>query len=170
MGSTGMSNSAPSSRAARQLRVKLAWVIGLSLVLAALVTRWMLGLPASAGAAVGAAPDEDALAYPATMTWTRHGRIVVDWPVVVQRDPFRSDRVIPSNHAANVKADAAALAEEARQTLRFTGSILGEQPKAIVNGRLFRKGDVVSGFRILQIEKRQIVVERDGVSVRITSD
>ena len=164
MGSTGMSNSATAAMAAARFRRKLAWVIGLSVVLAALVARWMLMLPASAEAAEQPTPD-----FPASMARSRLARVVVDWPVVVERDPFHSDKVIPSGHAGNPKSDAA-LAEEARQALRFTGSILGEQPKAIVNGRLYRKGDVVSGFRILQIEKTQIVVERNGVSVRVTSD
>ena len=164
MGSTGMSNSATAAMAAKQLRRKLAWVVGLSIVLAALVARWMLMLtPASADAAEQPMPD-----FPASMARSRMARVVVDWPVVVERDPFRSDRVIPPNHGG-ARSDAE-LAEEARQVLRFTGSILGEQPKAIVNGKLYRKGDVVSGFRILQIEKRQIVVERNGVSVRVTSD
>ena len=167
MGSTGMSNTA---RAEKAFRRKLAWAVGLGVVLAALVARWMLTLPASADAADSSASGEASFEYPASIARTRHARVVVDWPVVVERDPFHSDRVIPPNNAPNPKADAAALAEEARQTLRFTGSILGDQPKAIVNGRLYRKGDLVGGFRILQIEKHQIVVERDGVSVRLTSD
>ena len=164
MGSTGMSNSATAAMAARSSRRKLAWVVGLSIVLAALVARWMLMLtPASAEAAEPPMPE-----FPSSMARARMARVVVDWPVVVERDPFRSDRVIPPNGGG--RTDAAALAEEARQALRFTGSILGEQPKAMVNGRLYRKGDMVSGFKILQIERTQIVVERNGVAVRVTSD
>jgi hypothetical protein len=147
---------------AHNARRKLAWAVGLAIVLAALVARWMLSLPASADAAEQPTPE-----FPPSMGRARQARVVVDWPVVVERDPFRSDRVIPPSTG---KADAAALAQEARQVLRFTGSILGEQPKAMVNGKLFGRGDVISGFRIMQIEKRQIVVERDGVTVRITSD
>jgi hypothetical protein len=164
MGSTGMSNTALAERGFRR---KLAWVIGLGIVLAALVARWMLALPASADAADSTTGDA-ALEYPAPVARTRLARVVVDWPVVVERDPFRSDRVIPPAQAHNT--DAAAVAEQARQSLRFTGSILGDQPKAIVNAKLYRKGDLVGGFRIVEIEKREIVVERGGVSVRLTSD
>jgi hypothetical protein len=159
MGSTGIANPATAAKPPRR---RGAWVVGLAMVLAAVVTRWMLALLASAGAAEPPTPD-----FPPSMAHGRQARVVVDWPVVVERDPFHSDRVIPANAGAK---DAVALAQEAKQTLRFTGSILGEHPKAMVNGRLFAKGDVVSGFRIQQIEKRQIVVERDGVSVRVTSD
>jgi hypothetical protein len=165
-----MSSTARAAAAAKGFRRKLAWVIGLSIVLAALVARWILMLPASADAAESGAAGEGSPEFPTSITRTRYSRVVVDWPVVVERDPFRSDRVVPPSHAGNAKADASALAEEARQTLRFTGSILGDQPKAIVNGKLYRKGDLVGGFRIQQIDKTQIVVERDGVSVRLTSD
>lgn len=160
MGSTGINNP---SAAARPARHKRAWAVGLGMVAAAVVTRSMLAMLSSADAAEQPTPD-----FPPSMARARAARVVVDWPVVVERDPFRSDKVIPPSTGG--KSDAVALAQEARQALRFTGSILGEQPKAMVNGRLFGKGDLVSGFRILQIEKRQIVVERNGISVRVTSD
>jgi hypothetical protein len=165
MGSTGLSNTA---LAGRRFRRKLAWALGLGVVLAALVARWMLALPASADAADNTAV-EAALEYPVPVARARAPRVVVDWPVVVERDPFYSDRVLPPAQT-NPNADAAAVAEQARQSLRFTGTILGEQPKAMVNRKLYRKGEVVGGFRIVQIENREIVVERGGVSVRLTSD
>jgi hypothetical protein len=41
----------------------------------------------------------------------------------------------------------------------------GTDPQALVNGIMLKEGDTIEGFRIDQIEAKQIVVEREGVKL-----
>jgi hypothetical protein len=43
----------------------------------------------------------------------------------------------------------------------------GTSPKAIVNGILVGEGDVIAQFRIVRIENRRIIVEREGISFEV---
>jgi hypothetical protein len=58
-----------------------------------------------------------------------------------------------------LKSDAA--------SLKLQTTIDGISPKAIVNGILVGEGDVVAKFRIVRIENRRIVVEREGIKFEI---
>jgi len=40
-------------------------------------------------------------------------------------------------------------------------------PKAMVNGTIVQEGDTIEGFRIVQIETKRIVVEREGVKLQV---
>jgi hypothetical protein len=51
--------------------------------------------------------------------------------------------------------------------LRLESIMLGSQPKAMVNGKLIGEGSVVAEFRVLKIEARRIVVEREGIQLEI---
>jgi hypothetical protein len=51
--------------------------------------------------------------------------------------------------------------------LRLESIMLGSQPKAMVNGELVGEGSVVAEFRVLKIEARRIVVEREGIQLAI---
>jgi hypothetical protein len=42
-----------------------------------------------------------------------------------------------------------------------------DSPKALVNGQLLGEGDMIDGFRIVGIESKRIVVEREGVKFEI---
>jgi hypothetical protein len=44
---------------------------------------------------------------------------------------------------------------------------MGETPKALIDGELVGEGDMVGSFRVLRIEPRRIIVERDGVRLEI---
>jgi hypothetical protein len=44
---------------------------------------------------------------------------------------------------------------------------MGPQPKAMVNGELVGEDSVVANFRIVQIEARRIIVEREGIRLEI---
>jgi hypothetical protein len=54
-------------------------------------------------------------------------------------------------------------------TLKLQGTVLGDDPKAWVNGALVGVGGQIetSGFRIVRIEARRIVVEREDVRLAI---
>jgi hypothetical protein len=43
----------------------------------------------------------------------------------------------------------------------------GKDPQALVNGFMLKQGDTIEGFRIVQIEAKQIVVEREGVQLLV---
>jgi hypothetical protein len=60
---------------------------------------------------------------------------------------------------ADLKSQAAAL--------RPTSTIMGPSPRAMVNGALVAVGDCVASFRVIKIEARGIIVERDGVRLVI---
>ena len=68
------------------------------------------------------------------------------------------------------------LAQQASQ-LRLQSTMMGAVPKAVINGELVREGDVVASgatgegqgvsFRVLKIEARRIVIEREGIKLEI---
>jgi hypothetical protein len=59
--------------------------------------------------------------------------------------------------------------------LRLESTLMGTTPKAVINGELVREGDFVASgdgkartqFRVLKIEPRRIVVEREGVRLEV---
>jgi hypothetical protein len=59
-----------------------------------------------------------------------------------------------------------AFMQEADQ-LRPTSTIPGPNPKAMINGMLVGEGDVVASFRVIKIEARRILVEREGIRLEI---
>lgn len=72
-----------------------------------------------------------------------------------------------------------ALQLEARQ-LVLTSTVTGAVPKALINGQMVREGDVVAagagesltgdpgaGFRVLKIEARRVIIEREGIKLEI---
>jgi hypothetical protein len=58
--------------------------------------------------------------------------------------------------------------QEQAKALRLTSVLMGPKPRAVINGELVGEGDVVAGFRVLQIEPRRIVIEREGIRLEIT--
>jgi hypothetical protein len=58
----------------------------------------------------------------------------------------------------------------AAASLKLESTIMGAHPGAMVNGNMVRVGDTVDGFRVLSIEARQIIVEREGVKLALLMD
>lgn len=60
--------------------------------------------------------------------------------------------------------------------LRLQTTLMGPTPKAVINGELVRVGDVVAcgpgenraQFRVLKIEPRRIILEREGIMLEVT--
>jgi hypothetical protein len=63
------------------------------------------------------------------------------------------------NQIANYRKDAA--------QLKLQSTIMGPNPKAMVNGELVGEGDVVANFRVVQIEARRMIIEREGIRLEI---
>jgi hypothetical protein len=51
--------------------------------------------------------------------------------------------------------------------LRLQSTIMGAEPRAMVNGTLVGEGDTVAGFKVERIEQRKMIVEREGVRLEI---
>ena len=56
---------------------------------------------------------------------------------------------------------------KAAAQLKLQSTIMGPLPKALVNGELVGEGDVVAEFRVVKIEARRVIVEREGIRLEI---
>ena len=113
--------------------------------------------------------------------------IEVTWPVELARDLFDWESVIgplqtgvaedelqaDEQPPADVYApelprpDAAAVARQARATVRLEAILFESPPRALINGRLWREGEKIGPFRLHRIESEAVVVEKHGVATRI---
>jgi hypothetical protein len=55
----------------------------------------------------------------------------------------------------------------AASALKLDSTLLGAVPEAVINGQMAREGSVVDDFRVLKIEPRRIIVEREGVILAV---
>jgi hypothetical protein len=60
----------------------------------------------------------------------------------------------------------ASYAQQASE-LKLQSIVMGSQPKAMLNGELVGEGSIVAGFRVLKIEARRLIVEREGIRLEI---
>ena len=58
------------------------------------------------------------------------------------------------------------LQQQASQ-LRLQSTMMGASPKAVIDGEMVGEGDVIATFRVLKIEPRRIIVEREGIKLEI---
>jgi hypothetical protein len=56
----------------------------------------------------------------------------------------------------------------AAESLKLDSTITGATPGAMVNGEMVHEGSLVAGFRVLKIQTRQLIIEREGVKVAVT--
>ena len=71
---------------------------------------------------------------------------------------------------ADQKRHRAVVIENVRQQaekLDLQSIVRGANPQAMINGRMVGEGDVVAEFRVLKIEPRKVIVEREGVKLSI---
>jgi len=54
--------------------------------------------------------------------------------------------------------------------LKLQSTIMGAQPGAMVNGEMVREGNYVSGFRVVKIEPREIIIEQQGITLAVSMD
>lgn len=100
--------------------------------------------------AVAAAPQQSATP-PATGFWDQLAKSMAS-----RADEQRARRILVDN----LKAAAAKL--DLQSTM-----LGGNVPRALINGTIVGEGDVVEGFRILKIEARRVIVEREGVKFEV---
>jgi len=53
------------------------------------------------------------------------------------------------------------------EKLKVQTIVMGASPKAVINGEVAGEGSVVAEFRVLKIEARRIIVEREGIKLEI---
>ena len=86
-------------------------------------------------------------------------------------DPTFWDRLAKSIDAqADQQHKREILIQNLRQQagqLQVTMAVMGTHPKAMINGQMVGEGEVVAGFRVLKIEARSVVVEREGIKLEI---
>lgn len=93
----------------------------------------------------------------------------VTWPMTLRRDPFVWSRLnAPITQVTQAAPNHQAIEAQARAQLKLQGVMLDQNPRVLVNGMLLQLGAQVSGYEIKQIEKRAIIVTRQGVDVRIS--
>jgi len=71
---------------------------------------------------------------------------------------------------ADVKKERQILVENLRQQasrLRLESTMMGASPKAVIDGELVGEGEMVALFRVIKIEARRIIVEREGIKLEI---
>lgn len=60
-----------------------------------------------------------------------------------------------------------AVVSAARQ-LRMTSFIEGEEPVVMINNRALRRGDTLQGFTVIGFQGRSVVLEKQGIKVRLS--
>jgi len=65
------------------------------------------------------------------------------------------------------KAYRVAKATEAARGLTLEGVILSDDPSVIINGQLLQEGQQIEGLTVYRIENRKVVLEMDGVYIRL---
>lgn len=155
---------------------------GLSVVAASIGFRMLSSGPQSAPAA-SISPAGGPAALPSPPTQVAVVPVMsITWPAAMSRDPFNSELVFPPAPpppapAPPPKVEAPVVAPApsppppvdfaalAREKIHLKGTVLGERPLAMMNGRVYRVGEVVEGFKIVEIVTNQITVERSGTRV-----
>ena len=83
---------------------------------------------------------------------------------------FWDDLAKSMTFQADVRKERQILIENLHQQasqLRLQSTMMGATPKAVINGELVEEGEVVAAFRVLKIEARRIIVEREGIKLEI---
>jgi hypothetical protein len=103
----------------------------------------------------------------------------VDLPSVVRRDLFLFDKdryprvAFDTSDRDSEKSDTqtpevSRQIEEIRrwvESLVLQGAVLGNPPRAMINNRVYRLGEKLNGFEIVQVEARQIVLRKDDIEI-----
>ncbi|MEX0777602.1 MAG: hypothetical protein WD042_18000 [Phycisphaeraceae bacterium] len=105
--------------------------------------------------------------------------VYVDLPDQMERDLYALDdslyarskpmvNVLVQEKSVTQPADVvpeAELIRRAAQKLVLQTTIMGEQPKAVINGQLIAPGQQIGGFELLTIHPRRVVIQMNGVQI-----
>jgi hypothetical protein len=154
-------------------RSKMALAGGLAVIFAAVTVRTFSSGPDQAVAA----PEPAQTSAPVSLSRGQQAAPpprAIDWPSGAARDPFASALVYrpvvvvkPDEPAPPPPPPPKDLIKEATDAIPVTATVLGDRPLAMINGRIYRVGEIVAGFHIVDIQARRIVVERDNQQIPI---
>ena len=167
-----------NDRAKKASRQKLVMLGGVSVVGLAVGIRMLSSGPKAAPAATVVPPAVPAMVGSAApLSQPAKPALMIAWPTDITRDPFQSDLVFPpaapppAPLPVEPKVDVPAvvtpvappvdLGALVAEKIQLKGTVLGDRPIAMMNGRVYRVGEVLEGFKIVEIAKNQITVERD---------
>jgi hypothetical protein len=157
---------------------KNAVCTGLAFVLLAVLYRVFANMPSGATASpIDNAPSVPLLAREAAPTARP---IIIQIPDALPRDLFDGTAAFPPEVASAPRPTTApavrpgtldahaAIAAEARNTIVLDATMLGSDPTALINGRQCRVGNVVKGFTVKRIAADHVVIEREGVMLKVS--
>jgi hypothetical protein len=163
----------------RHRSMKNAICTGLALVLLAVLVRAFGNTPSGASASLGA--GNGSVPDPAADPRSPAARaITIEIPDTLPRDLFDASAAFPpevpvstvtatpTTKPHSAADDRAAIAAEARGTIVLDATMLGSDPTALINGRQCRVGNVVRGFTVKKIAADHVVIERDGVRLKVS--
>ncbi len=174
---------------------KLGVVAVLVVVMAVLWGRLLLApAPRTAGAAVAViaetngsganlalgTADADSALNSAVLDPLRYPVVYIDLPNELTRDVFalkedRYQRLKPSNPEGEAKSQVevvdampeAELVRRAARGLALQTTMLGETPRAMINGQLLSPGDKIEGFVLLEVRERHVVMQMRGIRIEL---
>ncbi len=162
-------------------RVKLAALLGLGLV-GAVVWGPMI-VPSGPRRAAGQSAQSSRSASAAGQghsTPSAKGQAAIDvvWPAPLGRDPFAFDAApykrkptkqpaVTVDETPEPEPEPTIDSQDVRDTLALEGTILGVHPRALINGKLYKLGQIVEGFEIKGIGDRRVTVHKNGVDVKL---
>lgn len=110
-------------------------------------------------------------------------RVHVDLANRLERDLFHLDRTAyqaaeesPAVSAAQAKLEAPttderlrleAVVRAAASELDLQSTIVGDEPRAVINGKLLRPGENIDGFELREVQARRVILENQGVRVQL---
>ena len=108
-------------------------------------------------------------------------KVVIDYPMVIDRDVFRFDPSIfrrdqTDSKQAQVKLEKVgadkrkALPADVREKiekLQLQSITLGTEPKAMINGQLLSPGQVIGGFTLERVNRRSVIMKWNGYEIQI---
>ena len=56
---------------------------------------------------------------------------------------------------------------QAAQALKLQSTVLGESPRALINGRFVAPGQMIEDFVLKEVGPREVVLEKEGIEVRL---
>jgi hypothetical protein len=158
---------------------KNAICTGLAFVLVAVLYRMFSNAPA--GATASPLDNTPAAASASIEPVPALRPVIVEIPDALPRDLFDGSAAFPpevvsapavTTAPTAVKPSAvdarAAIAADARNTIVLDATMLGSDPTALINGRQCRVGNVVKGFTVKRIAADHVVIERDGVRLKVS--
>jgi hypothetical protein len=75
--------------------------------------------------------------------------------------------VVPDNKSGPQMTDVQQQALSASRSLALQTTILGDRPRAVINGQVLAPGERINGFTLKKVMPRGVILEWNGIEVRL---